>query len=185
MSTFNIEEMLQPAIIRVRARSSHRLITCTYYIMPNPYSFGEMQSPSQAIEHIASRPALKKQMSRVWSRCLSINRKNQPRPGIRRVREDEFESVLKSGSERRVFVERGYEVVPRITSTHLAKTRGGFREVQQVCYVSPSHLKLMNRILTENADLCLASQKQPNCRITPTPSPNQLNAEPTSPDDLV
>lgn len=106
--------------------------------MPNPYSFGEISRPSQAIEHIASRPALKKQMSRVWSRCLSINRKTQPRPDVRRVSEDEFESVLKSGSERRVFVERGYEVVPRITSTHLAKSRGGFREVEQVCLRSTS-----------------------------------------------
>ena len=155
--------------------------------MPNPYSFGEIRRPSQPIEHIASRPALKKQMSKVWSRCLSINKKNQPRPDTRRVREEEFESVLKSGSERRVFVERGYEVIPRITSTHLGKSQGGFgfREVEQVCHVSMSHLKLMNRILTENTDLCLASQVQPDCLITPTPSPNQLNAAPTSPDDLV
>jgi len=101
--------------------------------MSNPCSFGEIRRPSQPIEHIASRPALKKQMSKVWSRCLPINRKTQPRPDIRRVEEEAFESVLKSGSERRVFVERGYEVVPRITSTHLAKSRGGFREVAQVC----------------------------------------------------
>jgi len=106
--------------------------------MPDPYSFGEIRPPSQPIEYIASRPALKKQMSRVWSRCLSINRKIQPRPDINLVREEEFESILKSGSERRVFVERGYEVVPRITSTHLTKSRGGFREVEQVCHVHTS-----------------------------------------------
>jgi len=50
------------------------------------------------------------------------------------MREEEFESVLTSGSERRVCVEKGYEVVPRITTTHLAKSRGGLREVQQVCH---------------------------------------------------
>jgi len=54
------------------------------------------------------------------------------------MREEEFESVSNSGSERRVFVERGYEVVPRITSTSLAKSRGGFREVEQVCHPSTS-----------------------------------------------
>lgn len=87
--------------------------------MPNPYSFGEIQRPSQPIEHLASRPALKKRMSRVWSRCLSINRKTQHQPKITRDpdgdgdRDGDFEGMLRSGSERRVFVERGYEVVPR------------------------------------------------------------------------
>jgi hypothetical protein len=112
--------------------------------MPNPYSFGEIKCPSQPIEHIASRPALKKQMSRVWSRCLSINRKTQPRPDIRLLREEEFETVLKSGSERRVCVERGYEVVPRITSTHLAKSRGGFREVEQVCHTHNPYILVLS-----------------------------------------
>jgi hypothetical protein len=157
--------------------------------MPNPYSFGEIKCPSQPIEHIASRPALKKQMSRVWSRCLSINRKIQPRPDKKLLREEEFETVLKSGSERRVCVERGYEVVPRITSTHLTKSRGGFREVnqrnEQVHLFHPLMINLINRISTGSTVPCPLSQLQDDSHITPTPYRNLLNAEQTSPDDPV
>lgn len=65
-------------------------------------------------------------MSKVWSRCLSINRKTQLKN-----KEEDFDGILRSGNERKVFVERGYEVVPRIVSTHLARSRDGLREVDQ------------------------------------------------------
>jgi hypothetical protein len=119
--------------------------------MPNPYSYPLQPQLTGGIEHLApaSVPAppqqLKKQMSKVWSRCLSINRKTHPpHPPIQPTSTDEedFEGVLRSGSERRVFIERGYEVVPKITSTHLAKSQGGFREVDQVSQISVSDMSL-------------------------------------------
>jgi hypothetical protein len=118
--------------------------------MPNPYSYALQPQINGGIEHLAPAPApaprqqLKKQMSKVWSRCLSINRKTHPPPPIQPTNTDEedFEGVLRSGSERRVFIERGYEVVPRITSTHLAKSQGGFREVDQVSCISVSDMNL-------------------------------------------
>lgn len=102
----------------------------------NPYASIPYRAPSQPIEHLAanlnSRPALKTSVSRVWSRCKSINRKTGPP-----VPAKENRAVWREGNERQV-IDRDYEVVPRIVSTHLTKSRTG--NGLEPCYTGPSIL---------------------------------------------
>jgi len=102
----------------------------------NPYGSIPYRAPSQPIEHLASnlnsRPALKTSVSRVWSRCKSINRKTGPP-----VPAKENQAVWRESNERQV-IDMDYEVVTRIVSTHLTKSRTG--NGLEPCYTGPSIL---------------------------------------------
>ena len=101
-----------------------------------PYASIPYRAPSQPIEHLSSnpssRPALKTSVSRVWSRCKSINRKTGPP-----VPAKEKQAVWRESNERQV-IDRDYEVVPRIVSTHLTKSRTG--NGLEPCYTGSSIL---------------------------------------------
>lgn len=88
---------------------------------------------TQPVEHIAAKPIpqppLRKSMSRVLSRVISITRKDPSASSSHPRIQDAERAVLRKGSERAVQIDRGYEVIPHVTSTHLKRSESGLREV--------------------------------------------------------
>jgi hypothetical protein len=113
----------------------HPLLHTRTMTPSNPYGSLSHRAPSQPIEHLVSNPlgpGLKTSASRVWSRCKSINRKSgSPVPP------KEGQEVWKKGNERQV-IDRDYELVPRIVSTHLTRSRTG--NGLEPCYTGSSIL---------------------------------------------
>ena len=109
--------LLSVAYITSREQTMSRQTQRPLPSHPHPLEYRAPKSNPSTHPHA---PRLRRSMSRVLSRVISITRKEQPLT----------QATLKEGNARVVHIDRGYEVIPRVTSTHLKRSQNGLREVE-------------------------------------------------------